>query len=727
MTAGVFLFKNMNYLKLLGVTLFICKGLCAQQNLKENFVPLKSEGILPDIFTQNIRNVIKADITDLNKGKEKDKAIKSIYLTEANYEIEKIIKSGNTLINDEITKYLNKLKDIVLVNSPDLKSKLNIYTLKSTVVNAYSYDKGYIFFDVGLISQAESEAQLAYILCHEISHYTKRHNIQGYVQNRKLEKEVYEGKSTDDVLIEKCQYSKENESEADLEGFKLFEGTNYNFIQAQKAFDVLQYAHLPFELVEFKKEFLETENFKLPNGYFLKEVSSIRNNAADDDTKSTHPNTVKRKTAIEDLIKARSNDGRVNNVAGEDLFKYIRDLARFESCRLYLKHRDYPNALYAAYILREKYPENKYLSQIISKCLYAITLYKKGDLRYGSESYLEEGITAYANVESYPQQIYHLIEKMPENEWTIVALNYTYRAHKKFPDDEILNRLSDSLFVIMGRTNWGIVDFVRNNKKEEKSVVVKDTSSPKSKTELIANLQKENNFKNYDTAYYKEVFVDLFMNDKEFVKKFPSAGQAVHISSGFSDYRPRSYSTNKKALKKGNRYKEMEKVSKVLTLEPFYVIIDTKENTTSSVEADEKQEILIKTINNCAAKQNFELVTLDPGLITANDVAKINDYSVINDWFFERLDAYQYSSSSVPVFASDEIKNITAKYGTTHILKTGIGYVKGRKKYTVFYAAIYDLKSNKMVYLKQEVFRGKPNKDLVNTKMYQLFYEIKNG
>ncbi|MBK7668519.1 MAG: M48 family metallopeptidase [Sphingobacteriaceae bacterium] len=384
------------------------------------------------MFTENIRNVIKKDISDLNKGKENDKAIKSVYLTEANYEIEKIVKSGNTLINDEITKYLNKLMEVVLVSNTDLKSKLNLFTLKSTVVNAYSYDKGFIFFDVGLIAQAETEAQLAYILCHEISHYTKKHNIQGYVKNRKLEKEVYEGKSTDDILIEKCQYSKENESEADLEGFKLFEGSNFNFDQAKKAFDVLQYAHLPFELVEFKKHFLESENMKLPAGYFLKEVSSIRNNASEDDTKSTHPNTAKRKSAIEELIKARDNAGRVNNVLGEEQFSYIRDLARFECCRLYLKNRDYPNALYAAYILREKYPDNKYLAQVISKSLYAITLYKKGDLRYGSDSYMQEGIASYSNVESFPQQIYHLIEKMPENEWAIISLNYAYRAHKKF-------------------------------------------------------------------------------------------------------------------------------------------------------------------------------------------------------------------------------------------------------------------------------------------------------
>ena len=237
-------------------SLLFSNFLIGQQNLKENFVPLQSSGTLPDIFTQNIRNVIKDDITELNKQKESDKSLKRTYLLEVNYEIEKIVKSGNTLINDEVTIYINKLADIILKNDPTLRSKLHIYTLKTPVVNAYSYDKGYIFIDIGLIAQVETEAQLAYILCHEISHYTKMHNINGYIKNEKIDKENYNGKSSEDKLIEKCQYSKEHESEADIEGFKFFEQTNYDLKQAEKGFDVLQYSHLPFELVEFKKYFL---------------------------------------------------------------------------------------------------------------------------------------------------------------------------------------------------------------------------------------------------------------------------------------------------------------------------------------------------------------------------------------------------------------------------------------------------------------------------------------
>jgi Zn-dependent protease with chaperone function len=702
------------------LVLFFSVAVFSQQNLKENFVPLKSKGTLPSLFTENIKNIVKTDINELNKGKEKDKALKSVYLTEANYEIEKIVKSGNTLINDDVTNYLNKLADVVLADNPSLRKQLNIYTLKSPVVNAYSYDKGYIFFDIGIIAQAETEAQLAYILCHEISHYTKKHNITGYVRSKKLDNDLYKGKSAKEILVEKCQYSKEHESEADVEGFRLYEKSNYDFLQAQKAFDVLQYAHLPFELVEFKKSFFENENYKIPQGYFLKEVSSIKNNANEDDTKSTHPNTAKRKLAIAELISNRSNAGRVKNVLGEEQFQYVRDLARFELCRLYLKNRDYGNALYAAYILATKYPDNQYLAQVISKSLYSLMLYKRGDLRYGSDSYMES-VPMHGEIESYPQQMYHLIHKMPDNEWTIMTMNYVYRTHKKFPDNKILTALSDSLFTTMGQINWGITDFVRTNKRTEPKTEKKDSvnGTPSSKTDLIATLQKENNFRNYDSAYYKEVFVDLFMSDKEFIGKFPSSGKQETISN----YSFKSYSTKEKKKKS----KDVVELKKVLALEPFYIVYDSNADLIDHLEGDSRQEDLVSLISKCTKKLDLELITLDPGLISANDADKINDYSIINDWLYERIDGLDNLKENLPIMNTDEVDAVIAKYGTSYVLKTGIATIKGKKKYTVLYSALYDLKTGLRVYLKQEILKARPTKDMISAKVYQLFYELKRS
>lgn len=698
----------------------------SQQNLKENFSPLKSSGTLPDIFTQNIRNLIKDDITELNKQKAEDRGIKSNYLTAANYEIAKIVKSGNTLINDEVTNYLNELAGVILKNNPTLKSQLKIYTYKSSVVNAYSYDKGYIFIDIGLIAQAETEAQMAFILAHEISHYVKKHNIDGYVKYKKIDKNSYDGKTSEDKLIEKCQYSKEHESEADIEGFKMIEQTNYDFKQAEKAFDVLQYAHLPFELVEFKKSYFNHGDYKLPDSYFLKEVSSIRNNSAEDDTKHTHPNTAKRKQAIGDLISKRSNTGRMNYIIGKEKFDYIRDLSRMELCRLYLKNRDYVNAFYAAYILEQKYPQNQYLAEITSKCMYALTLYARGELRYDSDSYLENGMPSYSDIESYPQQLYHLVSKMPANEWTMLSLDYVYRKHKQFPGSTVMNAYSDSLFKLMKYTDWGINDFVRTNVKVVPATPAIDTTKKEiepvtSKTDLIATIQKESGAAARDSAYYKDIYVDLFMNDKDFVSKFPASGNQEG-SSSFSSYSSKKTTTSKS--KKG--YKEIN-VEKVILLEPFYLKIDEQqEEEVRYLESDAKQEKFITTVNESAQMQNFQVVNLDPGMVTAKEVEKVNDYSVINDWFYEKFDAA--SGSRTPILNTDEIGNMIKKYATQYVLKTGVVSYKNRRgrKYTYYYVFLYDLVNNEMIYKKQEVFRGRDTKDLVNAKAYQTLYELRH-
>jgi peptidase M48-like protein len=716
-------------MKKLSYLFFFCSLISvAQQDLKANFAPLKSKGELPAVFTQNIRNVIKQDITELKNKKETDRGLKSTFVTASNYQIERIVRSGNTLINDEVTVYLNKITDVILKDNPSLRKQLNVFTLKSSVVNAYSFDKGYIFIDIALIAQAETEAQLAFIICHEISHYTKQHHINSYVKNAEIDQRNYNGHNSEDRIIEKCQYSKENESEADVEGFKLFERTTYNLKQAEKAFDMLQYAHLPFELVEFKKSYFEGPNYILPNAYFLKEVSPIKDNSNEDDTKQTHPNTKKRKQAIGEIVSNRDNSNRVNSILGQEKFEYIRSLSRLELCRLYLKNRDYPNALYAAYIMSLEYPSNEYIAEVISKCLYAISLYDKGEISYSNESNLENGFVSYTEVESYPQQLYHLIAKMPENEWTIMSLNYVYRAHKKYPGNKPMAALSDSLFSLMKRTKWGVSEFPRVPKKEvpKKDTVIAAQEAPKegaSKTDLIASLQKERTIRGDDTMYYKEVFVDLFMNDREFADKFPSSGTS-DSGSGLSEYNTSSSSSSYGRSKKN--IQGTIKVQKVLLIEPFFIKVDeTQREEIQYISSDKKQENYSKTINDCAEKLEFELITIDPGLLTANEVDKINDYSALIDWFDERSDS---DKERIKILGTDDMDNVIKKYGTQFVLRTGIATVvtSSGKKRTYFYGFLYDITKNELVYRKFDYFKTKDRQDLVNAKTYQMLFELKH-
>jgi hypothetical protein len=114
-------------------------------------------------------------------------------------------------------------------------------------------------------------------------------------------------------------------------------------------------------------------------------------------------------------------------------------------------------------------------------------------------------------------------------------------------------------------------------------------------------------------------------------------------------------------------------------------------------------------------------------LITASDADKINDYSIINDWLYERIDGADNSKETVPVLNTDDVDAVVAKYGTSFILKTGVATIKGKKKYTILYSALYDLKTNQRVYHKQEILKAKPNKDMIHAKVYQLFYDLKKA
>src|SRR5688572_11477932 len=98
--------QNVKVKILVTVLLFVLTDYKSQQNLRLNFQPLKSSGALPEVFTNQVREVNKNEVEELKKSRGEDIKHKSTFLTETNYEIEGLIRSGNVLMNDEVTRYL---------------------------------------------------------------------------------------------------------------------------------------------------------------------------------------------------------------------------------------------------------------------------------------------------------------------------------------------------------------------------------------------------------------------------------------------------------------------------------------------------------------------------------------------------------------------------------------------------------------------------------------------
>lgn len=80
--------------------------------------------------------------------------------------------------NNELQHYVNSVGRYVASysNRPDLPWTFGV--LDTPDLNAFAIPGGYVFVTSGLLANLNSEAELATVLAHEISHITERHHLQ---------------------------------------------------------------------------------------------------------------------------------------------------------------------------------------------------------------------------------------------------------------------------------------------------------------------------------------------------------------------------------------------------------------------------------------------------------------------------------------------------------------------------------------------------------------------
>ena len=74
-------------------------------------------------------------------------------------------------------KYVNRLAQNLAGNS-DIKVPVTAKLIDSAEVNAFALPGGFLFVNAGLIVQAETEAELAGVMAHEIAHVAARHGTR---------------------------------------------------------------------------------------------------------------------------------------------------------------------------------------------------------------------------------------------------------------------------------------------------------------------------------------------------------------------------------------------------------------------------------------------------------------------------------------------------------------------------------------------------------------------
>ncbi|MCH8903268.1 MAG: M48 family metalloprotease [Bacteroidetes bacterium] len=685
--------KKYIFIVIVSILLITIGSLYAQD--LENYTPLASEGDIPIAFRTLSVDKFKDDASHLDKNESKKmKKSKEQFLLSSNYFINRMLLSGKVLFNDPVGRYVNEVADEILKDDPELREELDIFIIKSPIVNAITTNNGTIFVTLGLIAQLENEAQLALVLCHEFVHYKNDHVMDSYLEQQKIKKgkDAYRQRSIEEKILATFSYSKDLEFEADEEGLEMYLKTNYSLDELDGVFDVLQYSYLPFDEVEFEKSYFESEHMKFPEDYFLEELDPIAMDDDYDDSKSTHPNIRRRRKQIDKLIREESNEGKVVFILPKEKFKNAQTISRFEVSRLYMISRQYCEAIYNSFLLLRVHPDNKYLRTTIAKALYSLAKYKNdGSFRRVHKSY--------SDIEGSSQQLYHFLEKLKSDELNSLALRYAWLLNKDYPNDEFIEGLAEDAFrELITEHQMEPSDYFKKPKEElveELNIAVEEVDESKlSKYEKIKRKRVTENIED-DEKFINFMFVELFQ-DESFEDMFEDLLDEYEDSK-IEDEKILTNTELRQKRKEENKEYRLERrygkalgIDKIIIVDPYYVKVDErKEDVIQYIDTETRLLMYSETLRKNANKLNLNLEILETKNFRINDTDKFNDFSLLNDWVIERSRHYDNLDSDRNIILSEKpnVDKLVEKYNTKYFMWTGVVSVQEKKGINDYYLA----------------------------------------
>ncbi|MEI8201883.1 MAG: M48 family metallopeptidase [Bacteroidota bacterium] len=744
--------KKLIFISLLMLWLLNC---IAQDVDLNNFKYLQSSGNIPEDFTslfskkfeQDKGMISKEDKRSVRKSKEK-------FLMESNFYIDQILLSGRILFNDPVSQYINRVADTLLQANPSLRKELRFYVAKSPSVNAFSTDKGIIMVNLGLIAQLENEAQLAYVLAHEIIHYVKKHNMNLFLEKNNIFKgqDGYKKLSLSERYFATNFRNREMESEADKLGLEdIYLQSNYSLKVLDGVFDVLQYSYLPFDDAVFDTTFFESAFMHFPQSYFLKTINAIKGEEDYDETKSIHPSIKSRREIMRLSVSEKPNVNRKDFILPKEDFTKVRALARFESIHQYVILRDYGNAIYNSFIMLKEYPGNKFLETAIAYSLYAISEYK-----IDGQS-MDKIYTSYKKIEGQSQQLFFLLHSIKKDDMPAIALHYVWKVHQQYPQDEFITLLCDKSFDnLINKSKKTLSDFSRKPKEEVKIEIENSINTPdtvaKGKYDKIKKSKANQELK--DDNYIKYAFVDLLKDAaflELFTRKIDKFNEKEKIQ--LSDKESRlAYKKEKREERKIKKYGAALGIDTVLLIDPFYFVIDQrKKENMSFFDSENKRLDFTTKLNKNALRAGLNIEILNPKTLKADDVQQFNDLGRMNDWIEER---FNHEDVELLPYETSNSKKVLEKFNTKHIAWTGVVSMRKKKPMalyiiasvimplylpytlpmmiapsydTYFYYILFNSETGKSELQLSLQANTKDRSDFLNSWMYYTMFQIKNS
>ncbi|GIV33051.1 MAG: hypothetical protein KatS3mg031_0586 [Chitinophagales bacterium] len=681
------------------------------------FGPLLSDGYLPEYVLHKLTGPAynKAFHPSGRMGKDAD----SRFLLETTFSSTLLFKSGQVLVNDPVGKYVNLIAKEVLKANPELQGTFRFYVVKSPVANAISTYDSTVFVHVGLIARLENEAQLAFILCHELAHCIRQDVLERYVHSNQLRnaKGAYKNLPDEVWQLEQKRFSLATEIAADREAYRLFSRTAYPPSEALAVIRILQHTEYHSAPIPFNFTLLESDHFHIPTAYKDTMGFFSSSSASSGRTGAAMYDLQHRIDTLRQLIQ-QTDKSKNQFLVSQEQFQYIKTLATYELLRQEILNRNYESAIYRASILLNRFPDDYYLKEALGRALLGLAFYA--------------GTEDFSNVHLYPdespaylRQVSYLFEQLNKHpvEAAVVALHYFLRLRDQYPEKHLLDYyISKLLHLLSGR--YDVRPEIFSN------------SAPPSKA-------PKDDRKKYETTIpqYCLSFLQAYLNQPWIRLYFEKSHKETFGIAKSSQQE--SLSTKRKG--------QSLSIDTLIQAEPFYAVMDERKQITYRyVESEKGQENLSDKIVKIADELKLHIIFMDTRHLSAADIERYNEFCFLHEYISERLQHPDYIPLSL--IERQPLQQLKEKYGTPYVNLTALIYNRKTRRllwpltYTVLFPValpltlpkiiamgkscffvnlLYNIDNDELVFMSSTTIQSADRSDLISAHVYYTLKQIK--
>ncbi|MFN0204468.1 MAG: M48 family metallopeptidase [Bacteroidia bacterium] len=403
------------------------------------FIPLQAQGAIPQDFLLPPEVVWMKSVSDLSKQESKKvREIKQDFYFQQSFYLKSLLSSGNVIFGDTLSAYLTQVAHKILKNRPQLQGKLRFYTVRSSSPNAFTSNDGIILVNIGLLAKLKNEAQLAFVLCHEISHFEQQHPLKIFQETRQSHHRqggVFEKLSMEERLFSQGTYTQQTEYQADSLGLQLYLSTGYATADIDDLFEKMESTQALYDSTIFDFSALNIQN--LP--FFNLQTQAIEGIVDEENNPSlSHPNAAQRKAKLAKLLP-KKNRPTLAFIIEKSHFYYVQKLARMENSLIELENRHYETSLYNLTILAQLYPEEAlFWQKMKTYCLYGLC-------KYINSGRLWEIHIDYQVAQKPLQLLCYYLEKGEPAYLLKIAFSHLKLTQQQNPDSKLWRKLGESL------------------------------------------------------------------------------------------------------------------------------------------------------------------------------------------------------------------------------------------------------------------------------------------